>query len=550
MRLTETLKTQPINVQRSVRQDVVRGLTSAHAGKIIPLHYVPMLREDTLTRGKYRIKFDMMETAEMLMNGVNVTVYAHFVPFLAFERFNGMDALNRSYKGIPETEGGTPIPFFETVPYKMADEFWRALGIHARAENHPVNSAPLEAYNCVVNYRRQARSTKLPLRDKNTTTLARAFWKNTTMSHIVPDFDQAKIDGEVPLNVQSGLLPVKGLASSQQGNGFQQWTAAENIRAVGGDVDENGGKWKKIGDTHGSDALYLFEDPAKPGYPLVFAELEQQGITVSLANIEMAKKTAAFANLREQFQGHDDDYIIDLLMSGIRVPDEEMSRPLLLARKSTIMGYNTRYATDAGNLDVSATNGETYIDVTVRTPQMNTGGVMILTAEIVPEQIFERQEDPFLSITETDKLPEFIRDYLDPEKVDVVKNEFVDTKHSDPEGIFGYAPLNHQWKRNLARIGGKYMRPDTALPFDENRQKIWSVESEDPALTEDFYLVNELHTKVFSDTVSEPFEILTLGRNDIIGNTVFGKGLQEATDDYDQIMEHVDTTRIVKPDTN
>ena len=99
MRMTEMIPTGPIKVQRSVRRDRGRVLTSADAGKILPIKYIPMLREDAVKRGKVRLNFEMMETAEMLMNGINVHVYAHYVPFLAFDRFNGsMDELNKSYQ--------------------------------------------------------------------------------------------------------------------------------------------------------------------------------------------------------------------------------------------------------------------------------------------------------------------------------------------------------------------------------------------------------------------------------------------------------------------
>uniref|UniRef100_UPI0013B3E98E hypothetical protein n=1 Tax=Escherichia coli TaxID=562 RepID=UPI0013B3E98E len=41
------------------------------------------------------------------------------------------------------------------------------------------------------------------------------------------------------------------------------------------------------------------------GAPDVFAEMQQNGITVSLSNIEMARKTQAFAKLRQQYNQHD-----------------------------------------------------------------------------------------------------------------------------------------------------------------------------------------------------------------------------------------------------
>jgi predicted Rdx family selenoprotein len=225
-----------------------------------------------------------------------------------------------------------------------------------------------------------------------------------------------------------------------------------------------------------------------------------------------------------------------------------MKQPILLSKQSTMIGYNQRYATDAANLDTSVTNGFATVDMTIRTPgAMNTGGVILITAEIVPEQMWERKKDYFLYETDPDNLPNYLRDVLDPEQVSVVKNDHLDVEHSTPDGTFGYAPLNHEWMRDMVNVGGKYYRPaDDA--FDEDRAKIWTVEQTDPTLSEDFYLVSGLHKKVFSDQVADAFEITCISDVEITGNTVFGERLLEAdaTSDYEQITNLVDSARIEK----
>lgn len=86
MRMTELIPNSPIAVQKSARTCKGRLLTSADAGKIIPLKYEWLHREDSVRSGQIAINIEMMETAELLLNGVGVTVMAHFVPMLAFER--------------------------------------------------------------------------------------------------------------------------------------------------------------------------------------------------------------------------------------------------------------------------------------------------------------------------------------------------------------------------------------------------------------------------------------------------------------------------------
>jgi len=518
------LLTTPLTPKRSTRIDQKTVITSGNAGKIIPVACIPLLREDGVKRSRMQIAVEMMETAETLFNGVNVTVNAHLVPKLAFDRFNGMDDLNRSYQGVPREDGETPIPFIETHTFSQADnEFYKTLGMHAQG-SATVNRDYIEAYNTVVNFRRKQRSSSLTMRTMTDTSLAQAFWNHTTMAHIVPDFDQAIIDGEVGLNVTSGNLSLHSGSYGTYPTDTRFLTPSGPINAPVPTGNEGDFDWGNQ----------------------IWVEMEQDGISVSLSNIELAKKTQAFAKARSMFQGHDDDYIIDTLMSGIRIPDQAMKQPILLAQQRTQMGYQQRFASDAANLDESVTVGGALVDITMRTPAINTGGVIVITAEITPEQLFERQKDHYLHTTDVNNYPEFTKNELDPEKVSIVTNSHIDVDHTNPDAIFGYAPLNHEYMRSAPNIGGKYYRPDVDAAFDEDRQKIWANETVDPELTEDFYLCNNVHHKVFADSTSDAFEITARGTFEITGNTVFGGALKEATDDYDHVMADVDQTRLTK----
>lgn len=530
MKLTDTIKSDPITVQKTTRPVNRRVMTSCFAGVDVPVVAIGVQREERVSNMSIRVKLDMNETTEMLFNAVNVHVQAWWVPQLAFDRFSGMDSFNRSYGGVAEPGGGV-IPFFDQIAFDQDAPFWKTLGIHA-PQGAMVNSQYLEAYNTLVNFRRKARSEKLALRLRHDTSLAQAFWHHTDFAHIVPDFDQAMIDGIVPLSFADSKARVTGLG-----------VATAQVASGSVNVRESGNPSTTYAQHHLGTNIKM-KTITGTNQPDVFTELADAGITVSLANIEMAKEMASFAKLRKQYNGLDDDHIIDLLMDGIRVPEEALNQPMLLDRGQTIFGYNRRYATDAGNLAQSVTQGETFVDLRLRTPAMNTGGTILVIASITPDQLFERQEDPFLFLETPQDLPQFVRDFGDPEKVSIVKNRFIDVKHTDPNGTFGYAPLNHQWKTNPPNIGGKYYRPNPNAGFNEERQKIWAVETIDPSLTEDFYIVGDIHHEVFADTLSDPFEITARTTGGIIGNTVYGKGLEEDTGEYDYVVNQIDTTRI------
>lgn len=534
------LNTNPLVTPRTMRRHSARGITSLPAGKMVPIAAFPLLREDSVRSGRLRFNFEMMETAEIVMNAINVDVKAYLVPHLAYERFNGsMDQLNRSYEGKPPLEGQPVVPYFRNWiwPQSGQPEILKYLGIHGRP-GAEYNSVYEEAYNTIWNFRAKNRSPDLRLRTAGELALAPAFWSHDMFRHIVPDFDQAAVDGEVPLNVVDARMPVKGIGAGAAKATFNTPT---NVKETGGGVKS----YKNV--FAGSEAQgVLVNASGIDGVPEIYAELAANGITVSLSNIELARKTQAFAKLRQQYNAHD-DWIINLLMDGVSIPEQAFTQPMLLAEKRTIFGMAKRYASDSGNLTESVVNGATYLDMSIQLPRIGVGGVIMIVAEITPDQLFERQEDPYLHTLSVDGLPQYLRDTLDPEKVDVVKNSRIDVDHDNPGATFGYEPLNARWNINCPRVGGRFYRPKVDAGFNEDRQRIWAVETKNPTLSTDFYLCTNIHTKPFVVTNQDPFEVVTQGDLFIEGNTVFGGHLVEATDDYEKVLAVAPQDRIEKP---
>jgi hypothetical protein len=557
MRTTELIPNVPVSFSRTKRMQKGRVLTSGDAGKIIPIKADPCLREEGFS-GNINIDVEMMETSEKPVNAIVAKAMTYYVPFLAFEQFNGsIEELNRSYSkenGI----AGSQVSFFEKNKYYNGSsvvtdstptdmdtgdngraEFYGTMGIHHGAAD--MNNAYVQAYNAIVNHRRKARSASLATRNEFDHNLAEAFWPNEGNSHIMADFDQKLVDGEVTLNALTFKAPLRstwafntadpaaavraGAAANQTLNSGQIWapaTSGENLTDVGD-------YWE-----------WAVND--------VWAELTQGGVaTMSLADIEQARKTAAFAKLRSAYDGIDDEFIIDLLMQGISVPTEVMKQPMLIGQQTGMFGFAQRYATDSGNLDDSATNGFVSLGYRVRAPRTSVGGIVMTTLEIAPERIWERKKDYFLYTTDTDQLPNALRDSLDPEKVSVIKKNHLDVNHSTPDATLGYAPLNHEYNRDQIMVGGKFYRPANDA-YTEVRSRIWTNETTDPSLSTDFYLCTNLHKKIFADQVSDSFEITAVSDLTVDTNVVFGDRLIEAdaTSDYEEITNLVDANRINK----
>lgn len=534
------LVTSPVPVPRSVRTHDLRVLTSLPAGRMVPLAAIPLLREDAITRGAARVSFEMMETVEVLMNAVNVAVKAYLVPKLALERFISLDDINRSYEGVPRAEGEDVIPWFETIttPAHGANDILTYMGKHfAAGVANGINTEYIEAYNAIWNFRAKNRSPNITLRDRLDTDLAPAFWVHNNFKWIVPEFEQALIDGEVALQLAPGnySAPVATAAPGAGDLTLQYPSTSDSTYYKIGSA----GTYALQAGVAGSESNKLYAN-----LNAVFDELQAGGLRVTLANIELARRTQAFAELRRQYAGHSDEWIIDLLMDGIMIPDQAWKHPMLLSEESTVFGMSKRYASDGGNLTESVVNGATAVDIRWTCPKVNTGGVVMIVAEITPEQLYERQRDVYLHAAGIGQLPQYLRDTLDPEKVTPVSNGYVDTDHSDAGGTFGYAPLNFEWANNPPQVGGKFYRPEVNTAFDEDRQRIWAVEVVDPVLSEDFYLATTMHQKPFVVTNVDPFEAVVRGAAIITGNTVFGPQLLEAEGNYAEVFEEAPVTRI------
>lgn len=543
------MTTRPLDVPRSRRRWGLRGLTSMPAGKVVPLGSVPLLREDS-AHGRYKINFEMMETAELLMNAVYVRVYAHLVPWLAFERFGGsMDVFNKSYAGLPPFDGEAVIPFFEThaMGAHGSKPLYKYLGKHGQSGDL-VNTMELEAYNLIWNMRAENRSKDIPKRGRLDATLAPAFWAQENFPHLVADFDQAVIDGEVALNFAgfsgSTKIPVKGIGLLQGADAG--YIASQPVRESGGTATyahalTNHVRYKATSNNGTTGLPDITVDVGD-----ILTEMVESGISISLSTIEQARKMQAFARIREQYVGHSDDYIIDMLMSGVSIPDQALKQPMLLGTATNVFGMAKRYSTDADALTASAVNGASMAEIAVHVPRLGTGGVIMLTAEVTPEQMFERRRDPFFHLGSVDKLPDYVRDELDEEKVDVVTNADVDTAHATPAGVFGYEPMNARWDRMAYQIGGEFYRPSLNTTEDEIRQRLWAVETVDPTLSADFFLATNIHQKPFLDTLADPFHVVTVGETLIEGNTVFGGVLVEAMNNYDEVRAKAPTEQIEK----
>lgn len=537
----------PMGYDLTRRMDNASVLTSGPAGVAIPVTVAPLHRGDSAS-GRVMIDMQLAEMPRPLENAVLGRIQAWFVPRPALPHFEGLDEYTHAFHGKNITRLGaasrTPPGLFDTVgtaaiAAAQSSEFFEALGISLVAST-AINTDYVDAYNLVMNFRLAAYSSKATrydyyLEDAVTSLqLKPAFWPRNRMHNIVPDYEQALVKGSLDLDVVAGQVPVSGIGNTTGTGDFGN--GPQTLRYTGGTTESLGSG--ELGFTSNASDFAIKED-GTTGFPAIYAEMAGETIGTSLADIDKARTTQAFAKAQAAMAGNNysgfnnDDVIISELMQGFVVPEELFNRPFLLDNKTVVFGMNERHATDAANLDDSVTTGRASATLSINIPKANYGGVMMVTVEVMPERLFERQSDEYLYCTGVDDLPNALRDLQRTEPVDIVTNRRVDTAHTTPAGTYGYEPMNAKWKREFTRLGGEFRQLTPGTPSTVARTAIWQADYVDPAFTTDHYICpHPFPQDVFSVPANDIVNISVMQQLTITGHTQFGDDLVEDNGEF------------------
>lgn len=504
------------------RMDNASILTSGKAGVVLPFTVAPLFRGDSAS-GRMVLDLELAEMPRPVENAIIARAQVWCVPRPALPQFSGLDEYVHSYHGASITalnSASRSAPdLFTTFTWANSDrdsDFFKTLGLHAPV-GETVNTDYLDAYTLVQNFRLAAHSTKMTRYQYHSEdasaarTLKPAFWPRARMHDVVPDYERALVVGGLELDVSAGAIPVR----------LENGPYANNA---------------PIG------ALYIGADGSQitsAGDDNVFADMASQTVVTTLADIDKARTTNAFAKAQALYAGtnfsgfNNDDVIVADLMQGYNVPAELFNRPWLLDSKTVVFGQNERHATDAANLDDSVTTGRAQIALSVNVPKLEYGGIIIATVEIMPERLYERGSDPYLEAATVDDLPNALRDLQRVEPVDTVPNKRADAAHTSPDGVFGYEPMNARHKRSRTSLGGNFQQNVPGTPNTSARTAIWQVDYVDPSLTSDHWLCpSPMPQTVFSVPSADCVIVACQQQLTITGITQFGDALVEDNGEF------------------
>lgn len=546
--------TSPVPFNRSTRKDTAVLMTSARAGVVVPIGYVPLFPGDSAS-GSVGVDVALKEMPKPLLNGVHANFQAWFVPKSADPRFSGRDELMHAFTGESIKSLGsadrTPPPYFQTItgPSRVTfnnSQFVKALGWHG-PDSVAINSDLVDAFALIYNFRLAAHSSKLARRKyasediAEATTLPPAFWPSSRLSRVVADYERALVVGSLDLDVAAGRLPVSGIGVAAGVAADFDHASSSHRETTGTKGPDLSGRYR-AGESIAGKSIVVVEQ-GSTGLPAIFAEMGGTTMNISLSDIDKARTTQAFAKLRTAYAGNDatgfdnDDTIVALLMQGIRVPEDQFKRPWLLDSKRVPVGFAERFATDAANLDASVTVGRASARLSLNVPLQDVGGVIVFTVEVLPERVDERMSDEWVHALNPSALPNALRDIQRVEPVDLVLNRRVDAKHAAPAGLYGYEPMNDKWNRDFTRLGGDFYMATPGGGWTENRSTIWQTEIVNPTYSGTHFLApTDFPHDVFSDQTGDAFEVVCRHAVTISGNTQIGDVLTESGDDYAAVI--------------
>lgn len=556
--------TDPIPFAPSRRADNRSARTSGRAGEAIPVTYAPMLRGDSCA-GQITIGVELAEMPKPLENAVMMRAQLWAVPRPALPQFSGPEDYVQAYHGksakILGASDRTPPALFDTIPSGSvaaaeSSEIFRALGITLRSST-AISTDLVDSYNLIMNYRLAAHSSK-PTRynyyqeNADALQIKPAFWPKNRFTEVVPDYESALVTGSLDLQLTSGSLPIEGIMMRDASD--NTWRDADGTSygstttpSATGDFASGGQHItgnNDFGTADTSGIAFRALSSAGVSVPDIVANLTGGSLPTTLADIDVARKTQAMAKAVAGMRGQDfsgfeaEDVILSELMQGFQPPEWIFNRPWLIDSKTAVFGMNERHSTGAADdLDDSVTIGRAQVTLSCNVPKQDYGALLMATVEVMPERLFERQNDPWLEVVNVDDLPNQMRDSLNTEPVDIVENARIDAKHTTPGGTYGYEPLNKKWDREFTVLGGEFRQLTPGTPNTTARTALWQVDYVDPAFTTDHYVCEHpFPQNVFSAPGSDVCKITVNQRLTITGQTVFGSSIVEDNQDLADVI--------------
>lgn len=428
---------------------------SCDMGQLIPTHFRMVYPNDVVRqRSDFMVRVSPMLAP--IVSRVNIKAESFYVPtdvvWTSAAEFYSRGQGGASTKTIPKTNITGPDP----LPGQLFNHL--GVGPAANLATISVNVLPNRVYNAICNWHYFDQDLDTPLAilltdSSDDQTTARGIqnrrWERDR-------FTTARLE---PQRGDDVLIP-SGIATGDVvGNGDQI-----NVRFSGAPTTERplvsgtatGGTNFMLGSVAGAggQTVSFSDDPTKTGLE---TEVDMSTGAGTIRELEEAVAINRFRSRLQQADGSYPDYC--LATFGIRAPDIELQKPVLLARSSSPLQIS----------EIIQTSPDTEADPDVGVGTLRGHGIAVARGHAYKYKI--KRHGYIMTIFScvpktlyaqaTDK--EFFRttaeDYYDPD-IDMIGEEIVENReiypaHSNPTGTFGFQYRNYCDRSALSHISGE-----------------------------------------------------------------------------------------------
>lgn len=334
------------------------------------------------------------------------------------------------------------------------------LGLKAEGLTTIASALLFRIYNSIYNwhYRDQDLQTAITvsLADGNDTTtpvtLLDRCWERDR-------FTSARLEpqrgDDVLIPMADSIVPIKGIGKQTTVSA----SAAGNFYESGETTTSAYAAYSVINPSVGNNVYAVENTNASPSYPDIRAEIEGAELAGTIRELEEAVAINRFRKRLQQSDGSYPDYT--LATFGIRAPDIELQKPVLLARSSSPLQISEvlQTAPDDGDTDPTIGVGTTFGHGLAVAKghgfkyKVKRHGYIMTIFSVVPKSMYVQgtDRDWFRSTKE---------DFFDPD-LDQIGEEFIYNKevyanHTDGDGIFGYNFRNYCDRSSLNSIAGEF----------------------------------------------------------------------------------------------
>ncbi|MBL4807284.1 MAG: hypothetical protein JKY31_08345 [Rhodobacteraceae bacterium] len=483
-------------------------------GKLVPV-MLQAFRESESGIINQSVSFELDPIAGRMITPITAEVYSVYVPAQAMDVLKNPDD---DYAGVSELVrdklvSGTPLFGLEEE-----SELSQRMGVVPSSISgvKKVNEVARLGHNCAVNFLRRKKYVNAVQLLAASTAITPALISQTVLERLNGVLDpEDRINGKVNLDLSTIKIPISGLGIKPGGGGFN---AETGVRETGADA-ENDGSYLKVGDTHNTDAVMVKEDPAKTGWPAVFADME--GITtgsVSAQDFYRAERMDALTRQMRQIVDQNPEYgeeIVARWAHGLSI--DVGKQPFLLHHSTKVFGMQLRRATDGANLDTSQSDLGAQIRFTVPVPATELGGVVVTFAVLKPDETLASQPHPILA-QEWGKV-NFVADELalDPVKV-TIRELDADCDVGDEGSVALYVGYNGL-KRSYTNYG---FSRNTDLNTVASKTALWQLEVPMSVTPESVLYPEDLEHYPFADQEAEVCTYIVESFVTVRTPTIFG----------------------------